>query len=516
MKKLLLMFTCLVIVGCTEPEPSSGQKVSERQAGKPTKDAAISWYQGSIESAFAEAAEQDRPIFLYWGAVWCPPCQEIKHTVFKSQEFINLTTLFIPVYLDGDTERAQTWGDRFGVMGYPTMIVFNPAGEELTRLPGNIDISRYNSVLELSLNQMKPMSNIIMAALADPSQLSEADFRQLAYYSWFQDVSALPEDADREAFFHALSSQVADDELSTRFFMLYLLARLDREGAVISNDQVERLQFILTSDELTLAAWDTLAYECEEILALVPEGQRAVVAEQWWRRAFSLRFAEPLSKAEKLAGWFPRLYLLTKDGATLGEDVRQQIKKELAVVDRATPDSFERQSVVNQMGHVYRRAGMMEQAKSLLVSELERSASPYYFMSTLGHIAEQEEGFAEALTWRGEAYRTAVGEATRFQWGTEYVLAMIRMAPEQERQIVDQAVALLKEFDDQGQLLAGRNFTRLRQLSDELGKWRQSRPTVTPAFTAEVQALCRAQDAGSQEAENCRELISDSDLAAVI
>ncbi len=517
MKKILLI-ACILLAGCSEgptTQPSSEKAPVNDTAVVPNaKDASISWYDGTIESAFASAEVQGKPIFLYWGAVWCPPCQEIKHTVFKSQEFINLTRLFIPVYLDGDTDRAQSWGDRFDVMGYPTMIVFNPAGEELTRLPGNIDISQYNTVLELSLNQMKPISGIVLAALEDPAQLSEADFRQLAYYSWFQDVSALPEDADKALLFSTLAEQAPAGELSTRFFMLYLSAKADQETPSLSLSDVDQLESVLGSDELTLAAWDTLAYWTGDILAMVPDDRREALAEIWWQSTFELRFADSLSKAEKLAGWFPGLYLLTRDDNPLPEAVQGQIRNELAAVDQATPDSFERQSVINQMGYVYRQAGMMADAKALLQAELEKSAAPYYFMSSLGSIAEQEEQFDEALNWREKAYRAAEGEATRFQWGTEYVRAMIRMSPEDEGRIVAQAVALLKEFDRQEQLLAGRNFRRLQGLSRDLGDWREARLLEASDFTAEVETLCEAQPPGSTEAENCQSLIGDESLAA--
>jgi len=131
MRNLILALVATALAGCEA-------KVTEVITSETivTEDARIGWYEGSIEQAFADAEAAGTPVFLYWGAVWCPPCQEIKHTVFKSQQFINLTKLFVPVYLDGDTDQAQAWGEKFGVKGYPTMIVFNPAGEEVTRIPG--------------------------------------------------------------------------------------------------------------------------------------------------------------------------------------------------------------------------------------------------------------------------------------------------------------------------------------------------------------------------------------------
>lgn len=57
-----------LLVGCeSAPEPEVGL---DRPAG-------IDWFEGSVEGAFATAKTQDKPIFLYWGAVWCPPCHEL-------------------------------------------------------------------------------------------------------------------------------------------------------------------------------------------------------------------------------------------------------------------------------------------------------------------------------------------------------------------------------------------------------------------------------------------------------
>ena len=85
----------------------------------------IEWFEGSVDEAFAAARESGKPIYLYWGAAWCPPCHAIAATVFKSPAFIERSKLFVPVYLDGDKENAQAYGEKFGVLGYPTMIVFD-------------------------------------------------------------------------------------------------------------------------------------------------------------------------------------------------------------------------------------------------------------------------------------------------------------------------------------------------------------------------------------------------------
>ena len=37
----------------------------------------IDWFSGDVQAAFNAAAAAHRPVFLYWGAKWCPPCQQL-------------------------------------------------------------------------------------------------------------------------------------------------------------------------------------------------------------------------------------------------------------------------------------------------------------------------------------------------------------------------------------------------------------------------------------------------------
>ena len=117
-----LILACgLVLAACqTDTEAESAQ--ASPDAGQYL---AIDWHDGTVEEAFAEAERSAKPLFLYWGAVWCPPCNLMKSTLFQQPEFIARTRDFVAVYLDGDTERAQVWGEKHDAVGYPTLIVFD-------------------------------------------------------------------------------------------------------------------------------------------------------------------------------------------------------------------------------------------------------------------------------------------------------------------------------------------------------------------------------------------------------
>ena len=146
----------LVLAGCDRrkdepPPPPDPQSAATGPVAESTSAAhlppGIEWFDGDVDAAFAAARSANKPVFLYWGAEWCPPCAQIKTTIFSKREFQERSRLFVAVYLDGDTPSAQKHGERFGVVGYPTMILFKPDGTEITRLPGGVDVARYATIL---------------------------------------------------------------------------------------------------------------------------------------------------------------------------------------------------------------------------------------------------------------------------------------------------------------------------------------------------------------------------------
>jgi len=495
----------------------------------------ISWFEGSVEEAFAIAERENKPIFLYWGAVWCPPCQEIKHTVFKSRRFIAQTKSFVPVYLDGDTEAAQLNGEKFGVKGYPTMIIFNSKHQEITRIPGGIDISKYNDILALSLHSITPTKMLVQKVISQPEELSADELTQLAYYSWGQDSGALPEEYEPALFLSmselASKLEPADEIASARFYMQYLYENYKLESkketgvpttivpttivpTTIIPGALKRLEAILASEELTLACWDSLAYSANDFLPFIALDDDANDLKNLWQeKLMSLSNHPSLSTAEKLAGLLPTLaFYFAGEKATLNPELRDKVLVAIKSADKAAKNSFARQSVVNQMNYILQSANLMEEAKALLTKELERSESPYYFMSSLGSIAEKEKDFDLALDWRRKAYEASTGPATRFQWGANYVRALIRLQPDNPKLISDTAIALFDELPSSNDAFVGRNFRVLRSLNKKLTAYKTGNGEAehdeaeTDAFTTSLEHKCQQQTAESIAAVNCASL----------
>src|SRR5204862_8204236 len=160
--------------------------VAQSTGGAGQAESGIAWQKGDVDAAFAAAKTANKPVFLYWGAVWCPPCNQVKATIFNREDFIERWRCFVPVYIDGDSPSAQKLGARFKVSGYPTMILFKPDGSEITRLPGEADVEQYMRVLQMGMNGARPVKDTLSAALDKSgnaaARLSAEDWRMLAYY----------------------------------------------------------------------------------------------------------------------------------------------------------------------------------------------------------------------------------------------------------------------------------------------------------------------------------------------
>ncbi|HWW70145.1 MAG TPA: thioredoxin family protein, partial [Duganella sp.] len=70
---------------------------------------------GDLEAAFALARSRQRPLFLYWGAVWCPPCNRVKAEIFARDEFVRRSAPVLCCHVDGDTPGAQALAARYGL-----------------------------------------------------------------------------------------------------------------------------------------------------------------------------------------------------------------------------------------------------------------------------------------------------------------------------------------------------------------------------------------------------------------
>lgn len=452
----------------------------------------IAWHEGGVQSALDRAEAQDRPLFLYWGAVWCPPCNEIKKKIFARREFIEKSRLFVPVYLDGDTESAQVWADELEVSGYPSMLVLSPEGREVMRLPTGLPLEEFLQVLDEALERMTPIAEILEATLAapDPEAVPDRSYRLLAYHSWYQDRQVSLAGGEKEERFRTLAERVPPRlaEERSRLYLLWLetAASLASKEPEDGNRRFKltrrqrreagsRLLEILSSPRLTLANLEFLAYSAGDVVTLVHprngRGRRALVAG-WLEAMRRQERNDELTVRERLSCLIPAIELHElQHGDTTDGDLQERVRARVAWANEAARDPYTRQAALGLAGHLLRGAGLDDEARRLYLAEIERSESPFYFMSYLADLAEEQGDPAEAVSWLARAYETARGRATRFQWGTNYLLGLMELAPDDVERIRSESLRVFEELMRLDDAFAGRNHARILRLADKYREW---------------------------------------------
>ncbi len=445
----------------------------------------VAWQQAGadadVDRAFAQARAERKPLLLYWGAAWCPPCNQLKATLFNRQDFIERAKSFVAVHVDGDLPGAQQLGGRFKVRGYPTLILFRPDGTELTRLPGEVDAPQVMAVLQLGLAGGRPVKAVLADARAG-KPVSAAEWRMLAYYSWDTDEAQLTPAAERAGLLAQLASAcpASERDAGTRLLLKALAESDDGKGLKPDAALRARVTRLLADPKASRTQMDTLVNSAADITkALAPDegaDRRALVA------AFDLALDRlevdaSLSRGDRLSALQSRVDLARIDTPkderrpTLPAALLQRVRSHVARADREISDGHERQAVITGAADLLARSGLWEESDALLKANLARSHSPYYLMSQLGGNARKLGRNDEALNWYEQAFAKSEGGATRLQWGAGYIAALVDLAPQDSARIERAARQLFSEAALDPAAFHERSARSLQRAGSKLATW---------------------------------------------
>jgi thiol:disulfide interchange protein len=114
-----------------------GIELSSTTSHSQPAEQGITFFEGNLNQALAQAEKEQKLIFLDIYAVWCGPCKRLKATTFKDAavgEYFNKR--FVSIAIDGEKGEGPALAQKLQLTAYPTLYILDAKGNVLRKMVG--------------------------------------------------------------------------------------------------------------------------------------------------------------------------------------------------------------------------------------------------------------------------------------------------------------------------------------------------------------------------------------------
>lgn len=465
-QKIILLFSLLVPSVLSNAEELSSQVAP---ASKEVSHEQKHWFQGSVSDAFAAAAKQQKHIILYWGAEWCPPCNDLKDQVFSHSEFPQFASRYIMVYLDGDSEGAQTWGEKLKVSGYPTVVLLDPKGKELFRFSSGMDFVEFKKAIGAAVASGKNVKTLISNLKSKQPKLSLEDWQTLSTTYIDQGALGLDDQTTEKLIEKSWRLCPSDFPVGKATFAAGLWDSSLQEKSSLKEpfkaNEDAILEQILASGLTMDAARNSLMNEPQKkIKSLKPENKERV-RQRLAIYVKDLATSPARAPSERAMALHSYLDLESMAPAPNLVNLRLETQQNLDSILQATTSSHQMASTYPEVASIIEQLSGPKDAVVFLESKIPGAKTPWYFESMLSSLENTLGNQAKALEWSEKAKSSSKGSATKLQWISKDVALKSKVLEKSDAKVTATISEFFAEATHQSDKFDGRNVSAHKRVA---------------------------------------------------
>lgn len=146
-------------------DPATPSPVSPRGSSRVASGQAADLQWQSFGAGMERARAESKPAFVMFHATWCGACRALERGTLRDPAVVQRLRDVVPVRVDGEEEvprdghRGAQLAARFGVRGYPTLVMLDSDGREISRQVGVLPPRAFLDWLDQTLDSPRRASS---------------------------------------------------------------------------------------------------------------------------------------------------------------------------------------------------------------------------------------------------------------------------------------------------------------------------------------------------------------------